>query len=275
MIDLGRALRAPFEDPDWISKTLLSFVWGLLGILFFPLLAVFTGAELEYMRRVSRGQQQLPDWSQFGKRWSEGLVVWVATFLYFLPVFVLGAMAFLPSIIAAVQNREEMNAGLLVGTGCIYLVLALVYTLIVSILFQAAVVNYAMRGTFGSLFAFGEIAQRVRGRDGYWAAWAMSIAISFGMSAATSALSGTVVGILLYPAALYLGTMMTAHVLGQWAKASYLGGEPAGYVPAVLRREQQATPTPPSTTASPPPPVVPPERPVPVSPPPPPDGGKA
>lgn len=68
MIDLGRALKAPFNDTDWVSKTLLSFVWGLLGLLLFPLLAVFTGVQVEYIRRVSRGDERIPDWSEFGKK---------------------------------------------------------------------------------------------------------------------------------------------------------------------------------------------------------------
>lgn len=226
MIDLGRALKAPFNDTDWVSKTLLSFVWGLLGLLLFPLLAVFTGVQVEYVRRVSRGDERIPDWSEFGKKWTEGLVVWVAGLIYFLPVLVVAVMAFAPAIFAGAQS-EGIADSLLAGSACLFTVVALVYGVAVSILYQAALVNYAMRGGFGSLFAIGEILRLVRGGTGYWAAWGYSIVVSFGISAVTSILSGTVVGGLLYPAILYLGNLMMAHLLGQWARSAY-GLAPAG-----------------------------------------------
>jgi hypothetical protein len=31
-IDLGRAFKAPFEDKEWVVKTLLGFLWGLLVV---------------------------------------------------------------------------------------------------------------------------------------------------------------------------------------------------------------------------------------------------
>lgn len=272
MIDFGRALKAPFNDPDWISKTLLSFVWGLLGVIFFPLLAVFTGVQLEYIRRVSRGDERLPEWSNFGKSWTEGLVVWVAGFLYFLPVFALGAMALGPSIIAAIREQERLAGGLFAGSVCMFILVAVVYSIVVSIFYEAALVNYAMRGGFGSLFAIGEILGRVRGNSGYWAAWAYTVVISFGVSAVTSILSGTVVGVILYPAAFYLGTMMTGHVLGQWARQAYVGTTPTGFAPSVLRTDDANSSgwdTARPTHSAPVPPAIP-TPPPPVSPPPPP-----
>lgn len=257
MIDLGRALKAPFEDADWVSKTLLSFVWGLIGILFFPLLAVFTGVEAEYVRRVSRGDERIPDWSDFGKKWVEGLVVWFAGFLYFLPVFVLGAMAFAPGIIAAIQGEGDLAGGLFVGSACLFTIVAIVYGIAVSILYQAAFVNYAMRGSFGAFFAFGQIMDLVRGDTGYWTAWLYTLVISFGMSAVTSVLSSTMVGGVLYPAVLYLGTLMTAHVLGQWARRAFAITPAHGDSNAALSPSAPQWPQPPAPPAPPTPPAVP------------------
>ena len=31
-IDLGKAFRAPFQDKDWVTKTLLGFLWSLLVV---------------------------------------------------------------------------------------------------------------------------------------------------------------------------------------------------------------------------------------------------
>lgn len=221
MIDLARALKAPFDDADWISKTLLSLVWGMLGIFFFPLLAVFTGLEIEYLRRVSRGDERVPDWSGFGRKWLEGLTVWAAGVLYFLPVLALAGVLVVPAIIAAAADGLDISGVVVAGNSCLFLLLATIYSLIVSILFQAAVANYAVRERFSALFDVAEIVRLVRGGTGYWTAWLYGILIGFGMSAVTSILGGTVIGAMLYPAAVYLGTLMTAHVLGQWARVAF------------------------------------------------------
>lgn len=64
-IDLGRAFKAPFMDKEWPMKTLLGFVWALL-VVTSP--AVY-GAQLEYIRRVSGGNEELPEWNDFGNKW--------------------------------------------------------------------------------------------------------------------------------------------------------------------------------------------------------------
>ena len=96
-IDFGRALKAPFNDKGWPAKTALGFLWLLLGITS----PVVYGAQLEYITRVSNGNEELPDWSDFGSKWVKGFLVSVAGFIYFLPIIILGFIMFVPGIISA------------------------------------------------------------------------------------------------------------------------------------------------------------------------------
>jgi hypothetical protein len=175
-IDLGRSFKAFFADKDWITKTLLGFVWGILVVT----APAVTGAQLEYIRGVSRGNEDLPDWSDFGSKWVAGLLVFVAGFIYFLPVVVLGAILVVPSAIAAIAGGDSDVVGALFGgSWCVFLPLAIVYSVAVSVLFSAAMTNYAMKGTFGALFEFGAILEKVRGGSGYFTAWLFTIVIAF------------------------------------------------------------------------------------------------
>jgi hypothetical protein len=274
-IDLGRAFKAPFADTDWVKKTLMGWLWMLLGV---TAPAVY-GAQLEYIKSVSEGREELPDWSDFGGKWVKGFLLLIAGFIYFLPVIVLGFIFAIPVIIAAASGSNGMG-GLAAGGMCLFWLFALVYTIAVAIIFYAATVNYALKGTFGSFFQFSEILARVRDGSGYFNAWLWAIVVSFAAGLAVSILSATFIGYILVPAVSYLSVMITAHLFGQWATRSYgiqAAAAPVGvpgYVPpagayappAYAPPAAPAAPTPPAAPVSPPapyqPPVAPPAAPV-------------
>ena len=251
MIDIGRGFKAPFEDKDWISKTLLGFLWGLLGVT----APAVSGAQVEYIRSVSRGDDALPTWDDFGKKWVEGLLVFAAGFLYFLPVIVLGALFAAPVIVSAIVSGGDSDAlgALFAGGFCFFWIVALVYIAGVSVLFSAAMTNYAMKESFGAFFALGEIMELVRGNTGYLTAWFYTLVIGFAGSAVASILSGTGVGAILAPAITYLVAMMSGNILGQWAAQAYqTTPQPASAAPAVAAPAFAPPPPAPPAPAAPP-----------------------
>lgn len=268
-LDLGRAFKAPFADKNWISKTLLGFVWLLLGVT----APAAYGAQLEYIVSTAKGDEALPEWSDFGNKWVKGFMVLVAMFIYFLPVVVVSVVLFIPIAMSSGRDSNALSA-LAAGSGCVWTVAIVVYSLAVSILAEAAIVHYAMRGTFSAFFEFGEIMSKVRGGTGYFTAWLYAIVISMAGSFATSVLSATGVGAILYPAVLYLMMMMTAHVLGQWARTAYGVAAPSApaYAPAPAPNWTPAAPVAPAPPAPPvapvpPAPPAPPVAPAPPAPP--------
>lgn len=110
-IDIGRAVKAPFNDQNWISKTLLGFLWLLLGV---TAPAVY-GAQIEYVRGVAEGREDLPTWDDFGGKWIKGFLLAIAYFIYLLPIWILAFVLLLPGIVAAASSGGDYGAGLSAG----------------------------------------------------------------------------------------------------------------------------------------------------------------
>ena len=127
-----------------------------------------------------------------------------------------------PAVFAAIAGGDsDVFGALFGGSMCVFLPLAMVYSVAVSVLFSAAMTNYAMKSNFGALFELGAIMDKVRGGSGYFTAWLFTIVIAFIGSAVTSVLTATAVGGILTPAVTYFTLMASGHVLGQWAATAY------------------------------------------------------
>lgn len=216
-VDIETAVKAPFRDSDWVVKSLLGLVWYILGVT----VPAVIGAALDYVARVARGHQELPEWDEFGSKWVRGFLVMVGGFIYSLPLLLLGLIVLAPTIVIAAVSDSDAAGVVLALAAVFFGVVALVYGIILSIFYFAALTHYAIRGNFGALFEVGEIWRRVRGNGSYWMAWIFAIAISFGGSIASALLTLTGIGVLLIPAVAYLQLMMTAHLFGQWAAEAY------------------------------------------------------
>jgi len=254
-IDLGRAVKTPFADKDWLTKSALAILWTFLIVTIPALL----GAQIEYIKRTAEGREDLPDWSEFGDKWVKGFLAAVAGFIYFLPVVIIAIVVFVPFTVSYATGSEP-NEGMLVGTALLFGLLAFVYMLVVTLFFYAALTHYALTGRFGAFFEFGQIAARIR-TGGYFTAWLFAWVVSLVSSAVTGALTATWVGGILAPAVSFLAMMMTAHLLGQWAAKSYgvaravQPAAPVGYPPAAGGPAGYPPPPPPAGSA---PPVAPP-----------------
>ena|GEM_PF-5426331 len=136
-MDLGRAAKAPFEDPEWLLKLgagigsgwlLLSLIGLLrsLPVLFFVMaMPLLCGTQVEYIFNVGTGGEVLPSLGSFGKKCVDGFMVGFAVFVYALPITILFAIMLLPALLAAVSSGDTSNvAEALVGSGCLFLLIA-------------------------------------------------------------------------------------------------------------------------------------------------------
>jgi hypothetical protein len=272
-MNIERAIKAPFADAKWLTKTAWAGLWAALGVTF----PAVTGYTLDYMRNVANGYETpMPEWNtEFGRWWSRGFFVLLAGFIYCLPAFVLMGVGFIPLVGAAVMGSvsDSADALAIVGGGsvCLTMMIASIYLLAISVFFSAAQVNYALSNDFGALFRFKEILARLRTDGaGYFAAWGMSIVVSVASSTIAgfigSILGATMVLTVLAPflggAVGFLAGMMAAHLFGQYAAKAY--GLP-GLQPAFSAPAGYTASTPPAPPA---PPVVdvpePPQPPAPI-----------
>ncbi len=269
-IDLGRAFKAPFADTEWVKKTLFGWLWTLLVVT----APVVLGAQLDYIKSVSEGREELPNWDDFGSKWVRGFLLYLAYMIYAIPIWIAFFVLLLPGIIAAAASNGNSGAGLFGGGMCLFSLVAIVYGIGMLFFVQAATVNYAMKGTFGALFEFGGIIARMRDGSGYFAAWLWAIVVGFAASLAMSVLSvvpflGSIVGL----AAVYLELMIIGHLFGQWAAKSYGVAQVAapvgvpGYMPPAGSYAPPAQPTAPPAYTPPAPPAAPAAPPAPYEPP--------
>ncbi len=250
-IDFGRAFKAPFDDPDWVKKTLLGLVWGIL-LVTSPALV---GAMVEYIRSVAHGNERLPEWDAFGDKWVRGFMVLLAGILYFLPVWVLALAFFVPVVLASGSNNSDALAAAASGGLCLFGLLAIIYALAVGAVFYSAVVDYAITGEFGAFFRVGDNIARIRANPGYWTAWLIAILASFAASVVAGAIP--VLGGLISFGLTYLAYMVGGNAFGQWAAVAYNGRGPmAPSAPGMY-----APPAPPAYRPPPAPPAYPPVTP--------------
>ncbi|MBI5230651.1 MAG: DUF4013 domain-containing protein [Coriobacteriales bacterium] len=268
-MDIGRAFNAPFKDREWLKKTALG---GLLFIV--PILQwVVYGALIKYIKRVTAGSDELPDWGDdFGGMFKDGFFVFLAGVIFALPAIVIMIIAILPIIGAALSTGADSDAaGALIsgagGLACLLYLVAIVYIIFVSIYLYAAIAHYAMRGTFGAFFEFGEVMGKMRAPGaGFWTAWLMSIvftwAAGFAGGIANGILSiipflGSIAGFYLMGCVYYLAAMMSGNLFGQYSVKAY-GLTPAmPSVPSAPSAQSPYAPPPPPSAAPPAPPAPP------------------
>lgn len=195
-MDIGRAFTAVFEDPKWVAKLLLAFLFEILIVTAPAVLGYF----LQYLRNVAEGHDTpLPEWGGFGTYWVRGIVVILVAIVYVIGGLLLLIVGVIPAIITL----------------------------------QATIVEYTRTWRVGSLFAIGSVWRRITSHTEFWIAWGIQIAMgiatsivttpfSSAQSAGASALGG-LIGALL---GLYTG-IVSQHLYGQYARLAYAPGAQA------------------------------------------------
>lgn len=92
-IDVGDAFGYVFRSRNWFGRLAvgapcLLFFWALLIPLF-----ILLGYSVETARAVSRGEAELPPWTDIGKKLSEGFILAVVLFIWELAGSILSGVA--------------------------------------------------------------------------------------------------------------------------------------------------------------------------------------
>ncbi len=147
-LDIGRAFVFGFEDPDWIGKLLIGALIVLVSIAFAPfLIGIIPGLMLGgYMiaiaRNVISGEElPLPNWENFGQLLSDGFRVFLASFVWSLPLL----LSLLPLLVALiVTGNNEISPFVLVimlTCGLSSVVYGLFFWLIMPIIYVQVVLD--------------------------------------------------------------------------------------------------------------------------------------
>ena len=85
-MDFGTAFSYAFQDEDWLKKLAIGAVLVLTGIGMIPVL----GWMMEIIRRAKDGDYSLPEWSDFGTLFVDGLKAMAIGLIWAIPAIVIG-----------------------------------------------------------------------------------------------------------------------------------------------------------------------------------------
>jgi Protein of unknown function (DUF4013) len=220
-VDIGRAVQHAFEDQEWPKKVGIAVLISLVPVL---QLAV-NGWMLQITRNNHAGQElPLPDWNDIGKKFTDGIKLFVAQLVYALPMLLLGCVATLASGgLAAVAGdgtgggAEAAFAGatvLLLSMSCV----AIVYGLFLAYLSPAITIQYAKTGDIGATLRFGEVLAIARKNSGQYLMMIL-VLIGVGLLAgvvATIPFIGWIIGL----AAAAVLAVVLGHMVGNYWRSN-------------------------------------------------------
>lgn len=157
-MDIGRAFSFVFEDEKWVTKTLIAVVVAILSILIIPI-PLLTGYMVAIARNVANGDETLPEWSDWGRLWMDGLAIIVANIVYTIPFWLIPLILAVPSLLTNNEQAGTSLMSLAVILSCFLITIGVLLLLFIS---PALVVIYARTGEFGSLFQVGRILSFVQ-----------------------------------------------------------------------------------------------------------------
>jgi hypothetical protein len=214
------ALRFPWTGEKKIETVAIGGVLTLLGVFFIPILFVYGYLVRVIRQTAAEDIEEPPTFDDWGELLVDGLVgfgislvyllvpgvvITVGTFLFFVPVSVVGSGA------------ADSGGGLLAAGGLLVAVvvfgLSLVLFLAAAYVVPAAVAAYARRGQFGAAFSPSVLRPILTDRR-YATAWVVAVAIAILAQAAGGAVSATGVGAILVPFLSFYGNVAGAYAIG-------------------------------------------------------------
>jgi hypothetical protein len=153
-IDFAAPFTFVFRDPDWVVKILIG---GLVYIAAFLLIGIpfLAGYSAMLIRRVVAGlEPALPEWSEPGTLFVDGMKVIVVGIVYSLPMILFAILMVVAGVIGGDGAAEA-------AIGCMAL-LFLPLLLVIYFFLPAAMVRMIVTGEISAAFDFPEVFGLVR-----------------------------------------------------------------------------------------------------------------
>ncbi len=223
-MDVGKAFKYVFDDERWVGKLGL----GALVSFFIVTIPLLIGWMIGIVRNVMNDEETpMPEWSDWGKLFMDGLKIIVAQFIYTLPIWIIMCIAGIAT--GGLTSVADSGGGDVLGalgavTIGLMVCLLLLFSIALFFLSPAIVIQYVLTGDdFGACFRFGEVWRIARDNI---ANILIVFLVTFGISIAFS-LVATVLNIIpclgqivFFILALFFGPYMSAvtgHLYGQIA----------------------------------------------------------
>ncbi|WP_416841149.1 DUF4013 domain-containing protein [Haloferax sp. DFSO52] len=173
---------------DWVKTVLIGGVLGLLSILIIPSFIVI-GYLLRVVRATMRGDEEPPEFDEWGDMLVDGLKGFAIAFVYILIPAIVALVFGFAGLIGIVAGGGSDAAGALGGIVTLLgLLAAFVLSLIAAYLIPAALANYAETDRMGAAFEFSTL-RPILTSGKYATAWLMAFVVLFAASIITGLLN--------------------------------------------------------------------------------------
>jgi len=173
-MEYGKAFTFAMEDPDWIKKlgiaAAIVFV-AIVGSVFLLIptilgLLLLSGYAVEIARRVINNEAKpLPEWTDFGGLFKNGLFLAIALFVYSLPSIILSVCGQSGQIIPALGLKGDTRDIAITVASIVSLCcscLQFIYSIFLGMITPAVAGQIASKGSIGAAFDFNAVFGHLR-----------------------------------------------------------------------------------------------------------------
>lgn len=196
---------------DWIGRIIIGGALSFLSFLILPVFLV-NGYLLRVLEGTIRGEEEPPEFTEWGSLFAKGVGAFVIVFAYALIPVVLYLLIVSMFLGGGAAVGGEAG-GFLAGFGILAMILSIPVILVIYYLIPAALSNYAAEGEVTAGFAFGVIKDVVLTSE-YLIAVLLPIVVAVLLWMATFVLAITVIGLVFLPFIQFYGQVAIFRMFG-------------------------------------------------------------
>lgn len=196
---------------DWLGRILIGGVLSFFSFLLLPILPVM-GYTLRVIERTVAGEEEPPEWEDWGELTVDGLKMFVVSLVYsIVPVAVVLGLGM--TVMGVGAAAGDNGGGIIAGFGFMMILLLIPAMFVVYYLLPAALGNMATEGNLGAAFDFGAIKPVVTSSE-YFIAVLMPIVIGIILNVVTFVLAITIIGYVFVPFVSFYGQVAIFRMFG-------------------------------------------------------------
>ena len=221
-LDIGKAFKFPFADPNWVVKIIIGTVLSWIPIVnFFS----FGNAYRIFKKVLNKGEPALLEWDDWGGFFMDGLKVFVIYLIYMIvPIILMFAGQ---GLVASAMYKVAMggSGGAAMVLGWIIYIIAIILSICLGIIMPMAVANFAKNNEdFGVVFRFKEIIASVFKVFGDYI---LVIVIAVGVGVVFAVTFMIIIGFVLLPISMFYLMVVFATLYGQAFVGAFEGAPTA------------------------------------------------
>ena len=203
MLNIGEWLKSPIQDKQWPAKIAIGGVVSAVPILSFCGMGYVVGL----LRRVIKKEEGgLPEWSNWGKLFTDGILYWVICFLYML----------IPGLISGLGMAMAGGCAVRVAFGAFVIFIAVIVGLAAGFILPMAICQYIATDDFKSAFAWKVMQEKIKSvSKDYGLAYLTAIGLFIAGYIVCFILGLIIIGWILFPFLFFYLSLVFARMFGE------------------------------------------------------------